>query len=380
MRDGPPSMSLASAAVAHGRANAPGQSWHACRAELPEPEDGRASSPWLIAALLALVAAIPRFAWLTSPLPGLDETWSWYHVGLMLAAGDYWKQAGIGMDAPLFSAINLGMARTLGHDVWPMRLPPAVFGTLAVPLFYLIVRRLADERLARRAALLMAASPFFIYYAKEARPYSQLLFACLLFTWAFFTTGTCALSFPHPISRNARGVGTGSRERERQQFADGGVQLLRARRARRAHGRGSMGWVLQCDFARRSRGAISRSHARIPVSNLRRAAGDTRGDPHYLGVSVSGEPVARAIERSGGTVLIQELVRCQSKHGSRADTAAIARASPPPQARFNLAHFPANPVELRRPPAAPARGSWQVAFRRRPWSRGRGDGPPGAIA
>jgi 4-amino-4-deoxy-L-arabinose transferase-like glycosyltransferase len=35
------------------------------------------------------------------------------------------------------------MARALGHDVWPMRLPPVVFGTLVVPLFYLLVRRLA---------------------------------------------------------------------------------------------------------------------------------------------------------------------------------------------------------------------------------------------
>ena len=143
---------------------------------------------WLFAALLAIVAAVPRFAWIATPSPALDETWSWYHVQLMLAAGDYWKPLGIGIDAPLFPAINLAMARVVANDVWPMRLPAAVFGTLSVPLFYVIVRRLADERLARRAALLMAASPFFIYYSKEARPYAQLLFTCLLFTWGFFAS------------------------------------------------------------------------------------------------------------------------------------------------------------------------------------------------
>lgn len=142
----------------------------------------------LIAVLLAVGAAVPRFAWIASPSPALDETWTWYHIQLMLAANDYWKPLGIAIDAPLFPAINLAMARLVANDVWPMRLPAAVFGTLSVPLFYVIVRRLADETLARRAALLMAVSPLFIYYSKEARPYAQLLFTCLLFTWGFFAS------------------------------------------------------------------------------------------------------------------------------------------------------------------------------------------------
>lgn len=142
----------------------------------------------LFLGLLVLVAALPRFAWIATPSPALDETWSWYHIQLMLAAHDYWKPLGIGIDAPLFPAINLAMAHLVANDVWSMRLPAAVFGTLSVPLFYIVVRRLADDALARRAALLMALSPFYIYYGKEARPYSQLLFTCLLFTWGFFAS------------------------------------------------------------------------------------------------------------------------------------------------------------------------------------------------
>jgi hypothetical protein len=155
----------------------------------------------LFLALLVIGAAVPRFAWIAAPSPALDETWSWYHIQLMLAAHDYWKPLGIGIDAPLFPAINLAMAKWIANDVWPMRLPPAVFGTLSVPLFYVIVRRLADEALARRAAVLMAVSPFFIYYAKEARPYSQLLFTCLLFTFGFFATEHLG-----PRSRKRRAV------------------------------------------------------------------------------------------------------------------------------------------------------------------------------
>jgi 4-amino-4-deoxy-L-arabinose transferase-like glycosyltransferase len=165
----------------------------ATRADAPERAVPRAASDGALAraAVLLVVAAIPRFAWLATPPCALDESWSWYHVGLMLQAHDYWKPLGIAIDGPLFVAINLGMAKLLGHDgIWPMRIPAAVFGTLAVPLFYLLVRRLADARLAWRAALLMSVSPFFVYYAKEARPYAQMLFASMLFLWAFFATET----------------------------------------------------------------------------------------------------------------------------------------------------------------------------------------------
>ena len=138
--------------------------------------------------VLLLVAAQPRFAWLQTPRCGLDESWSWYQIALVKSLGSFWQALGIGTDAPLFPAIELAAAHSFGHEIGAMRLPPAVFGTLSVPVFYLLVRRLSDEQLAWRAALLMAIGPFYVFYSKEARPYSQLLFTCLLFTWAFFAT------------------------------------------------------------------------------------------------------------------------------------------------------------------------------------------------
>jgi hypothetical protein len=140
-------------------------------------------------AVLLVVAAVPRFAWLTRPYATFDETWSWYLVDLIHRAGAFWHPVGIGMDAPLFVAVNLATTRWLGHEtIAPLRFPPAVFGTLSVPLFYAVVRRLGTERLAWRAALLTAVSPFFVFYGKDARPYAQLLFTSLLFTWAYVAT------------------------------------------------------------------------------------------------------------------------------------------------------------------------------------------------
>jgi hypothetical protein len=138
--------------------------------------------------LLLVLAAVPRFAWLATPPATFDETWSWYLMHLIEAADGKPLPVGFGLDGPWYVAINWVVTRLLGNEMGPLRLPPAVFSTLSVPLFYLLVRRLGSERLAWHAALLMAISPFFIFYAKDARPYSQLMFTCLLFTWGWVIT------------------------------------------------------------------------------------------------------------------------------------------------------------------------------------------------
>src|SRR5262245_46759795 len=150
-------------------------------------DPGNAPRRMHVAALL-LLAALPRFAWLESPLCALDESWSWYLVELIRSANRFWQPLRIGADTPLFVASNLAASQLISHEIGPMRILPAVYGTLSVAIFYMLVRRLATHSLAWRASLLMAVSPFFVYYSKEARPYAQLLFACLLFTWAFFAT------------------------------------------------------------------------------------------------------------------------------------------------------------------------------------------------
>lgn len=67
-----------------------------------------------------------------------------------------------------------------------LRLPPALWGTLALPVGYLLCRELFDARTARRAALLMALSPFLVQYSQELRFYSSLVFFYLLSTYFLF--------------------------------------------------------------------------------------------------------------------------------------------------------------------------------------------------
>lgn len=67
-----------------------------------------------------------------------------------------------------------------------LRLPPALWGTLALPVGYLLCRELFDARTARRAALLMALSPFLIQYSQELRFYSSLVFFYLLSSYLLY--------------------------------------------------------------------------------------------------------------------------------------------------------------------------------------------------
>ncbi len=62
----------------------------------------------------------------------------------------------------------------VGRSEFALRFFSVFWGTLVLPLFYLLIRRLANERLARLTALLAAISPFLVAYSQEARMYTLL--------------------------------------------------------------------------------------------------------------------------------------------------------------------------------------------------------------
>lgn len=62
---------------------------------------------------------------------------------------------------------------------------PAVIGTCTVPLFYFVVRAIAgSRRTAFIASLLLAVSPFHVYYSREGRTYALLVLETLLLVMA----------------------------------------------------------------------------------------------------------------------------------------------------------------------------------------------------
>jgi hypothetical protein len=92
------------------------------------------------------------------------------------------------VDAPLFVALNATVARLAGLSVLGLRAAQAVFGVLAVVLLFRFLRRGPLASAAFPAALAAAGSPFLVFYSRDARPYSQLLFFTTAFAYAFDAT------------------------------------------------------------------------------------------------------------------------------------------------------------------------------------------------
>ncbi len=66
-----------------------------------------------------------------------------------------------------------------------VRLLPALFGTLAIPVAYLVGRQLFDREAGIWGALLLAVSSFNIYYAQETRMYSLMVLLALVSMYFF---------------------------------------------------------------------------------------------------------------------------------------------------------------------------------------------------
>jgi hypothetical protein len=73
--------------------------------------------------------------------------------------------------------------RFAGDSESALRLPSVFAGTLLVPATYLLARRTFDTATAVIASLLVAISPFAVWYSQEVSPYSLLLLFVTLQAW-----------------------------------------------------------------------------------------------------------------------------------------------------------------------------------------------------
>jgi hypothetical protein len=71
----------------------------------------------------------------------------------------------------------------LGESEFILRLFSVIWGTLSVALMVPVGRLLAGERVGLIAAVILATSPFHIWYSQEARMYTFLAFLVLLAHW-----------------------------------------------------------------------------------------------------------------------------------------------------------------------------------------------------
>jgi len=74
----------------------------------------------------------------------------------------------------------------LGTSEWSARLVPALIGTLSVPILYFPAKRMLGVRVALLAAVLLAISPWHLYWSQNARFYVLLLLFHTLALLTFF--------------------------------------------------------------------------------------------------------------------------------------------------------------------------------------------------
>jgi mannosyltransferase len=133
---------------------------------------------------LVLVAAVLRFATITSQSYWLDESQAVHELrlpfGAMLHA---WNTTE--WNPPLYLLIAWPWAKRVGPGERALRGLSALLGVAVVPLLYLSGRDLVSRRAGLMAAALAAVNPFMIWYSQEAREYMLLVALCSASLWCF---------------------------------------------------------------------------------------------------------------------------------------------------------------------------------------------------
>ena len=80
----------------------------------------------------------------------------------------------------------LNLSLRLGKTEFMVRLPSALFAVSTLPLLYALGKRLYGAKVGLVGALMLAVNPFHVFYAQEARMYTQLGFFTLLSAWCFW--------------------------------------------------------------------------------------------------------------------------------------------------------------------------------------------------
>ena len=121
----------------------------------------------IIGAFLRLYNLGFNSLWLDEASTYSISSQSFFAIWQYMAAGEF--------NPPLFYWIEHIML-VFGNSEIILRIVPAIFGILTIPIFYLIGKEFLNDKTGLVLATLAAFSPFLILYSQEARAYSMMLF------------------------------------------------------------------------------------------------------------------------------------------------------------------------------------------------------------
>jgi mannosyltransferase len=133
--------------------------------------------------LLVLISSVFRSYHLAAQSLWFDETYTVLVARMPLKIGLEFLVAD-GVHPPLFYWIEK-LVVSVGESDCLVRLPAMIFGVLGVVALYLFAERWIGRRVGLVSALLLAASPFHIWYSQEARMYSLLALLALVCMWGY---------------------------------------------------------------------------------------------------------------------------------------------------------------------------------------------------
>jgi mannosyltransferase len=90
-----------------------------------------------------------------------------------------------GWNGPLYTLVMRLWIALTGYGPFALRYSSLLFGLLAIPLTFVMGRRLAGQAVGLAATALVALSPHLVWYSQEAKMYALVLFLSLLALYSF---------------------------------------------------------------------------------------------------------------------------------------------------------------------------------------------------
>jgi mannosyltransferase len=132
------------------------------------------AAPWLLI-LITLIGGGVRVLLLDSKGMWLDETFSVWLANHSVLDMLQWIVR-IDQHPPLYYLLLHAWIALKGDTPYAVRLLSVLFGAGTIPIIYLIGKRISGVVMGLAAAVLLALSPFHLYFAQETRMYTLLTF------------------------------------------------------------------------------------------------------------------------------------------------------------------------------------------------------------
>ena len=137
---------------------------------------------------ILIIGVLARIIWIGQVPGGIhqDEAYSGYEAYSLLKTGMdshgyvnpvYFISWGHGMNA-LYAYLTIPFIAIGGLSVYTIRIPQIILGCLTLPLFYLFVKKIANERLAVISMFLLAVNPWHIMLCRWGLEANLVPFFC----------------------------------------------------------------------------------------------------------------------------------------------------------------------------------------------------------